>query len=50
MELLKFFTRILMYDPFKPYSQHEQITVMHNIIRYLKSVIDVFHRKKLKTF
>ena len=49
MELLKFFTGILMHDHFKPYYQYEQITHAEcnaHIIRYLKSVIDVFQRKE----
>ena len=53
MELLKFFTGILMHDHFKPYYQYEQITHAEcnaHIIRYLKSVIDVFHRKETEDF
>lgn len=53
MELLKFFTGILVHDHFKPYYQYEQITHAEcnaHIIRYLKSVIDVFHRKETKDF
>ncbi len=53
MELLKFFTGILIHDHFKPYYQYEQIThgeCNAHIIRYLKSVIDVFHRKETEEF
>ena len=53
MELLKYFTGILMHDHFKPYYKYEQITHAEcnaHIIRYLKSVIDVFHRKETEDF
>ena len=53
MELLKFFTGILIHDHFKPYYQYGQITHAEcnaHIIRYLKSVIDVFHRKETEDF
>ena len=53
MELLKFFTGILMHDHFKPYYQYEQITHAEcnaHILRYLKSVVDVFHRKETEEF
>ena len=53
MELLKFFTGILMHDHFKPYYQYEQITHAEcnaHILRYLKSVIDIFQRKETEDF
>lgn len=53
MELLKFFTGILMHDHFKPYYQYEQMTHAEcnaHILRYLKSVVDVFHRKETEEF
>ena len=53
MELLKFFTGILMHDHFKPYYQYEQITHAEcnaHILRYLKSVVEVFHRKETEEF
>ncbi len=53
MELLNFFTGILMHDHFKPYYKYEQITHAEcnaHILRYLKSVIDVFHRKETEDF
>lgn len=53
MELLKYFTGILIHDHFKAYYQYEQIThgeCNAHILRYLKSVIDVFHRKETKDF
>lgn len=53
MELLSFFTGILMHDHFKPYYKYEQITHAEcnaHILRYLKSVIDVFHRKETENF
>lgn len=53
MEILKFFTGILMHDHFKPYYKFEQITHAEcnaHILRYLKSVIEVFHRKETEEF
>lgn len=53
MELLKFFTGILMHDHFKPYYQYEQITHAEcnaHILRYLKSVVEVFQRKETEEF
>ena len=42
-----------MHDHFKPYYQYEQITHAEcnaHILRYLKSVVDVFHRKETEEF
>lgn len=53
MELLKFFTGILVHDHFKPYYRYEQITHAEcnaHIIRYLKSVVDIFQRKETQDF
>lgn len=53
MELLKFFTGILMHDHFKPYYQYEQITHAEcnaHIIRYLKSIVEIFQRKETEDF
>ncbi len=53
MELLKFFTRILIHDHFKPYYKYEQITHAEcnaHVLRYLKSVIEVFKRKETEAF
>ena len=53
MELLKFFTGILMHDHFKPYYQYEQITHAEcnaHILRYLKSVIEIFQRRETEEF
>lgn len=53
MELLKFFTGILMHDHFKPYYKYEQITHAEcnaHIIRYLKSVVEIFQRKEAEEF
>lgn len=53
MELLKFFTGILMHDHFKPYYKYEQITHAEcnaHILRYLKSVVEVFQRKETEEF
>lgn len=53
MELLKFFTGILMHDHFKPYYQYEQITHAEcnaHILRYLKSVVEIFQRKETEEF
>ncbi len=53
MELLKFFTGILIHDHFKPYYKYEQITHAEcnaHIIRYLKSVIEIFQRKETEEF
>lgn len=53
MELLKYFTGILMHDHFKSYYHYEQITHAEcnaHILRYLKSVIDVFKRKETEDF
>lgn len=53
MELLKFFTGILMHDHFKPYYQYEQITHAEcnaHILRYLKSIVEIFQRKETEDF
>ena len=53
MELIKFFTGILMHDHFKPYYNYEQITHAEcnaHVLRYLKSVIELFHRKETEAF
>lgn len=53
MELLKYFTGILLHDHFKPYYQYEQITHAEcnaHIIRYLKSIIEIFKRKETEDF
>ena len=53
MELLKFFTGILMHDHFKPYYQYEQITHAEcnaHILRYLKSIVEIFQRKETEEF
>ena len=53
MELLNFFTGILMHDHFKPYYKYEQITHAEcnaHILRYLKSVVEIFKRKETEEF
>lgn len=53
MEVLKFFTGILIHDHFKPYYKYEQITHAEcnaHVLRYLKSVIEVFKRTETEAF
>lgn len=53
MKLLNLFTGILIHDHFKPYYKYEQITHAEcnaHVLRYLKSVIEVFKRKETEAF